>query len=119
MTTSASPWELSVSKIADESPEREQIVRAPFHAEPEAVLALLRDEKCGPEGASLFEDVSELMKQDAYKTSSCCHSSSCVGALHPMDFRTIEEKMKRGEYEGEKSVLFWSDLSLIVVNVFM
>ena len=78
MTTSASPWELSVSKIADESPEREQIVRAPFHAEPEAVLA-----------------------------------------LHPMDFRTIEEKMKRGEYEGEKSVLFWSDLSLIVVNVFV
>ena len=36
-----------------------------------------------------------------------------------MDFRTIEEKMKRSEYEGEKSVLFWSDLSLIVVNVFV
>ena len=33
-----------------------------------------------------------------------------------MDFQTIEQKLKSGEYENEKSVIFWSDLALIAVN---
>ena len=67
---SASPWELSRSKIAEPSPEREQVVRAPLDPEPETILALLRDEKRGIEGACIFEDTTELMKMETYRSSN-------------------------------------------------
>ncbi|KAM7457820.1 hypothetical protein BLSTO_01418 [Blastocystis sp. subtype 1] len=106
MSSSASPWELRRSKIAEPSSEREQVVRAPLNPEPETILALLRDAKLGVEGANVFEDSSELLKIETYRSS----------ITHPMDFHIIEEKLKHGEYGKEKSVIFWSDLALIAVN---
>lgn len=70
MSSSASPWELRRSKIAEPSPEREQVVRAPLNPEPETILALLRDAKLGVEGANVFEDSSNLLKMEAYRSSA-------------------------------------------------
>lgn len=69
MSSSASPWELRRSKIAEPSSEREQVVRAPLNPEPETILALLRDAKLGVEGVNVFEDSSELLKMETYRSS--------------------------------------------------
>ncbi|KNB43114.1 hypothetical protein JH06_3064 [Blastocystis sp. subtype 4] len=111
-----SPWELETSRIAEATPEREQIPRASYATDEQSILNLLRDPQCGPEGCSIFDDLTPLLDDPHYREV----------ITHPMDFSTIAKHLQEGKYEsavsdknrydGENREQFWNDLNLIVNN---
>ena len=60
---------------------------------------MLRDPVLGPEGNSLFEDMSDLQQDSRYKEGWPVSLTIGVVVSQPMDFRTVETKLQQGAYE--------------------